>query len=308
MRAVDGRPVEWITERTLEALARDGHAPPQALSLLLRQYAHGRPEVGDALGAALALAMDEARNDASSDLRGDGAAGLDAEWLMLFIEAAGLSDDDRLLETAAALMSRIERSWPSHGRLAPAMRSLDACLTAAQLEPLADQLPAAVDELERVVGLVYVPGDLLPSDVGRRPHEAGRLSEHAAAASALLSAYHAAGRLPYSMLAEELMQFARREWWDAARGCFRHATPEPDDPRGSFLANCQAARVFCRLAALHGDPDYRQHAVIAEQADYAGDAASTLDALSADYAQVGLDAAVYGLAVFELQSLERARE
>jgi uncharacterized protein YyaL (SSP411 family) len=303
MRAVNGRALEWITERTLVALARDGHAPPEALSLLLRQYARGRPGVGDALGAALAVAMDEARNAAPPDRRDNRSADLDARWLMLFTEAAGLSEDERLLETAAALVSRIERRWPSHGRLAAAMRSLDACLTAAQLNPLADHLPVAVDELERVVGLVYVPGDGLPRDVGRRSQEPGRLNEHAAAASALLSAFHAAGRLPYSMLAEELMQFARREWWDAARGCFRDARPEPDDPLEPFLANCQAARVLCRLAALHGDPDYRQHAVMAEQADYAADAARTVDALSADYPQLGLDAAIYGLAVSELQSL-----
>jgi hypothetical protein len=308
MRAVNGRAVEWITERTLEALARDGHAPPQALSLLLRQYSRGRGELGDALGAALAVAMDEARNNASSDASDNAGADLDAQWLMLFIEAAGVSEDERLLETVAALVSRIERRWPSHGRLAPAMRSLDACLSAAQLDPLASHLALAVDELERVVGLVYVPGDGLPGVVGRQPTEAGRLSEHAAAASALLSAYHAAGRLPYSMLAEELMQFARREWWDAARGCFRHAMQQPGEACGAFVANCQAARVFCRLAALHGDPDYRQHAVIAEQADYAADAARTLDSLSADYPRVGLDAAIYGLAMFELESVERARE
>ena len=308
MRAVDGRAVEWITERTLEALARDGHAPPQALSLLLRQYARGRQGVGDALGAGLAVAMDEATNEAPADSCHDGAADLDAQWLMLFIEAAGLSEDERLLETVAALVSRIERRWPSHGRLAPAMQSLDACLAAAQLNPLADHLQAAVDELERVVGLVYVPGDGLPSDVGRTLQEAGRLNEHAAVASALLTAYHAAGRLPYSMLAEELMQFARGEWWDAARGWFRPEASEPGNARAPFVANCQAARVFCRLAALHRDPDYRQHAVIAEQADYAADAARTLDSLSADYAQAGLDAAIYGLALFELESLERARE
>jgi hypothetical protein len=303
MRAVDDDAVQWIAERTLEALADGGHAPPQALSVLLRLYARtGRSEVGDALGAALALAMDEARISAASD-SSDGPAIDLAESLMLFIEAAGLSEDERLLETVALLVSRIERSWPSRGRLLPAMRSLDACLTAAQLDPMTDHVSTAVDELERVVGLVYVPGDGLPSHVGHRPQEAGRLIEHTAAASALLSAYQVAGRLPYSMLAEELMLFARREWWDAASGCFRPAPLEPSDRRQAFIANCQAARVFCRLAALHGDADYRQHAVIARQADYASDAARTLNSLSTDYQRIGLDAAVYALAVCELRAL-----
>jgi uncharacterized protein YyaL (SSP411 family) len=305
MRAVDAGVVEWITERILETLAREGHAPPQALSLLLRHYADtGRPDVGEALGPALALGMDEARKHPASDSR-DLDVDLRAEWLLLFVEAAGLSEDVRLLEAVDELVSRIESSWPSDGRLMPAMRSLDACLTAGQLDPMTDHLPAAVDELERIIGLVYVPGDGLPSSVGHRPQEAGRLLEHATAASALLTAYRAAGRLPYSMLAEELMQFARREWWDAARGCFRPPAPDPGNRRAPFIASCQAARVLCRLAVLHGDPDYRQRAVIARQSDYVSDAELTLDSLSADYRQVGLDAAVYGLAVCEFQSLGR---
>ena len=47
------------------------------------------------------------------------------------------------------------------------------------------------------------------------------------------------------MLADELMQTARRT---------RAATNADAD---AIVANCEAARVLCRLAALHDDADYR---------------------------------------------------
>ena len=40
--------------------------------------------------------------------------------------------------------------------------------------------------------------------------------------------------------------------------------------------HCEAARVLCRLAALHDDADYRRAAVIAEGADYRDEAARIL--------------------------------
>ena len=118
-------------------------------------------------------------------------------------------------------------------------------------------MPPAIDQLEHVVGGAYQPG------AGVR----GGLANQVRAASAHLTAFEITGRLPYSMLAEELMQTARR------------VDPDRASPT-AFLVHCDAARVFCRLAALHDDADYRKAAVILSDADYRGDAARILAAQS----------------------------
>ncbi len=70
-------------------------------------------------------------------------------------------------------------------------------------------------------------------------------------------------RLPYAMLADELMQLVV------------HApSGERDAP---FALTCEAARVFCRLAALHHDDEYRRTAVLAVDTDYVREATQTLD-------------------------------
>jgi hypothetical protein len=177
------------------------------------------------------------------------------------------------------------------------MRSLDACLGAAHLiEPGGDAImAAAVDELERIVGAVYEPGEGLMGRLGDR-EEIGSLSDHIAGSSALLTAHLATGRLPYAMLGEELVQFARRRWWDDSTRRWSGST---------FDASCAAARVFCRLAALHDDPDYRRLSVVAAGADYAGDAERLLAFLADEYRAHGVNAAVYGLALDEWFALGR---
>jgi hypothetical protein len=110
---------------------------------------------------------------------------------------------------------------------------------------------------------------------------------HVVASSALLTAFEVTGRLPYSMLAEELMQPVRR-----------------GDAAGDIAADCGAARVLCRLATLHDDTDYRAAAVLAPGADYREDAARLLRAHASQVldAQVA-QAALYGIALRELISL-----
>ena len=103
-------------------------------------------------------------------------------------------------------------------------------------------------------------------------------------ASALLTAFEHSGRLPYSMLAEELMQPVRRD---------------PASVVGVGAA-CETARVLCRLAALHGDPRYRGAAIVAEDADYRSDAARILMAQFAPALEGELDeGAAYGVALGE---------
>ena len=67
--------------------------------------------------------------------------------------------------------------------------------------------PPAIDQLEHVVGGAYQPGAGRDASA-TRAHGTSAIS---GAASALLTAYAITGRLPYSMLAEELMQTARRD-------------------------------------------------------------------------------------------------
>jgi uncharacterized protein YyaL (SSP411 family) len=238
----------------------------------------------------------------------------------VFVEAAAISDDERLDEGIETLVRSLRSNWPARGDVWSAMQSIDACLAAARrLSNEGPLVAAAVDELERVVGLAYEPGEGLLGSLRPRSSQAGGLRDHVAAASALLSAYAIAGRLPYSMLAEELIQFARRTWWDATSGGFWRtsnaesqtlnpanaanpanlANPSNPSNRDLFVWNCQAARVLCRLAALHEDPEYRAVAVIAHQSDYAGDATRTLDTLEPGYRDRGLEAAIYGVALGE---------
>ncbi|MGE3956573.1 MAG: hypothetical protein AB7H96_07625 [Vicinamibacterales bacterium] len=97
-------------------------------------------------------------------------------------------------------------------------------------------LPDAVDALEHAVRSRYEPGDGL---MGRSP------LEHLRCASALLAAFDLTGRLPYSMLAEELLRAARHQTWDPRTGSF-----------DSVASTSVGLSVSCHLARLHADADY----------------------------------------------------
>lgn len=300
--AVDDAALERIVETVLESLGRGDVESPSDLTLLLRRYvATGRPELSDALGLALARALDRCT---SPDRPEDSAS----EWLALFVEAAAISQDERLPGAAAALVASVRRGWPGRGALASSFRSIDACLAAAHLGNEDAVAISAIDELERIVGMAYEPGEGL----------AGKgLLEHSAAAAALLTAFAVAGRLPYAMLAEELIQFARRTWWNEQQGGFdehvergtQHAERRTEHVARStehaerFSANCEMARVLCRMAVLHADHTYRDLAVLAERADYARDARRTLERLAPSIDR-GVDAALFAVALDELLRLQ----
>jgi hypothetical protein len=139
-------------------------------------------------------------------------------------------------------------------------------------------LPAAIDALEHDVRRAYEPGDgLLDQDV----------RSHVRCALALLTAFDLTGRLPYSMLAEELTQTIRRRWWSDAH----HGIP------GDAMASAGTIQLFCRLAALHRDPDYAQAAVVHAGATYEADARDGLASLAPTYRQHPDAAADYGAAL-----------
>jgi len=243
---------------------------PIALVFLLRQFAAtDRDAIRDRLGEAL--------TDALAQHTGDAARAQRAAWLLLFREAAALSSDERLAAAAVGLTDSLRRDWRSRASVADAMYAVDACLRAADVngDRAGALIAATIDELERIVGESYEPGEGI-----------GDYADHIRAAAALITAYDVTGRLPYAMLAEELMQASARV--SAGRG---------------FTIECEAARVFCRLAALHDDDDYRAAAVIAPDADYRADASRMLAALSPRARAE--DAPIYGLALSELLALNR---
>src|SRR5205823_1361079 len=127
------------------------------------------------------------------------------------------------------------------------------------------------------------PGGGVAHRIDGASHARGGFGDHVRAAAALLTAYGITARLPYSMLAEELMQGSRGD------------ISSSDD----FVLSCEAVRVLSRLAALHADPEYRGAAVIASEADYRADAEHVLSRWAATAVRGHAAAALYALALGE---------
>ena len=282
--------IDRVTTTVLEALARDEAPTAPAVRFLLRRYAAtGREEIRGALEPALARGLDEWPQAANDD---------HPEWLLLFAEASAVSDDDRLRNAAADLTAILRKAWGRESRVAAAAASVDGCLRASDRDIPVEIVQEAIDELERVVAAAYRPGEgLSQTAAGGLPR--GRLVDQTRVASALLTAFECTSRLPYSMLAEELMQFARRTLWDTDAGGFA----DGDSGARPFALNCEAASVLCRLALLHGSDDYQRTAVVAPDADYHRDAGRILQWLAPAAPELGLAGAVYGLAAGDWQSV-----
>jgi len=285
--------IAWVTDRALDALTRDEPIEPYAVTLLLRRYVEtGRADLADAVGGALARALDAGRRAPPPR---------DAAWLMTFAEAALLSDDDRLRLQVADLVAKTRQSWGRIRDVEELAWSVDACLSASDVFEPRKLVPAAIDRLESIVADVYRPGDGVAQRIGQADSVRGRLGDQVRTASALLAAYQRTSRLPYAMLAEELMQYARRMLWTQAGGFLDWLGDgtfvRPDEQ--PFALNCEAARVLRRLAALHDTDEYREVAVIAPDADYRRDAAETLASVGARYRDYGAAAAIYAIALVE---------
>ena len=285
--------IDWVTDRSLDAIAREEPIDPYALTLLLRRYVEtGRTDLADAVGSALARALDAERRAPPPR---------DAAWLMTFAEAAALSDDDRLRLEVADLVAKNRQSWGRVREVEELAWSVDACLSASDVFEPRKLVPAAIDQLEMIVAAAYRPGDGVAQHVGQSDTVRGRLGDQVRTASALLAAYHRTNRLPYAMLAEELMQYARRMLWTQAGGFLGWLGDgtfvRPDEK--PFALNCEAARVLRRLAALHDTDEYCEVAVIAPDADYRRDATETLASVAGQYRGHGTAAAIYAIALVE---------
>jgi len=259
-----GTAVENVSRAVLEALARGETPTADALRLLLRGYAAtGRDDFRDALEAGLAGALEIAADSPSES---------SLQWLILFAEAADASEDERLSAAVSDLASKARQIWGATRSIGLAALSVEACLRANV------DVPAAVDELERIVSSRYEPGEGIQ----------GPVEDEVRVASALLTAFVLTDRLPYAMLAEELVQHIRRT---------------PTGAKGlTFAAECEAAAVLARMAALHLNDEYRAAAIIAPDARYGDDAAGILERLAAGATAHGLAGAAYALAAGELQS------
>jgi hypothetical protein len=281
-----------VTDAVLGALAREEAPTAPAVRFLLRQYAAtGRDEIRGAVELALARALGEWPQVPRDEHPG---------WLILFDEAAAVSDDDRLRNAAGDLAASLRAGWGRESRVAVAAAGVDACLRTSDRDMPHGIVQEAIDELERVIAAAYRPGEgVSQTAAGGGPR--GRLVDQSSAASALLTAFHCTSRLPYSMLAEELMQFARRTLWDAAGAGFGFF--DGDSGAKPFALNCEAASVLCRLALLHRSDDYQRAAVVAPDADYGRDAGQILRWLAPATPELGLAGAVYGLAAGDWQSV-----
>jgi hypothetical protein len=266
----------WFAERitriedvVVRALARGTPPTPASLRFLLRRYgASSRDDLADRLGRALAVALGLA---ASATTTTDRAA-----WLQLLGEASRVSPDERMPAAVASLVDTLAGEWGTNAPLDAAALAIDACLASAGDDRRAAIVPRAIDELERLASRAYVPG--------RPVRDAGAVVR---LASALLTAFVETARLPYAMLAEELVQTSQR------RG----------DGHADAEAACRAAHVLCRLASLHADADYVNAAVVARGADYRGDGARLLDAHAAHALETPRIAARYGFALAHLLGL-----
>ncbi|HEY7286064.1 MAG TPA: hypothetical protein VH497_11505 [Vicinamibacterales bacterium] len=257
-----------IEARITNALSREDGLDPRSVQFLLRLYATtGRDDLADAAGLALAAAL---RDYATAPSPVDRSA-----WLETFVDARALADDPRVGEAIACLAAELRGAW-TDGSVVVAASALDACVRAAMLDEHRSLAQPAVDQLERIVKASYRPGSGV-----------GHCADQITLAGALLSAYQLSGRLPYSMLAEELVAAAR---------------PFMENECDLTTA-CHAVRALCRLAALHSDDHYRRAAVVAPSSDYRREAVTLLERRS-DEAALGdaAAAAIYGVALLELES------
>jgi hypothetical protein len=287
--------LQRIADRVVDAIACDGDVSAEALTFLLRRYrATDAASLRGALEPALARGLELRKAATTCRER--------AAWLRLFTEAAAMSPDERLRDAIADLVPTLRREWSGCRIVGELAMTIDACLNVIAVFDPRDLASKAIDELEHMIAAAYRPGDGLAHDLDAPDRSRGQLADQLRTASALLSAYVLTWRLPYGMLAEELVQFARRTLWDDHRAAFRATAGENAE---AFALNCEAVRVLCRLAALHHDDDYRHVAVVAVGADYRSDAERILIAQAAAAETCDLaDVAAYGLALAEFANLQ----
>jgi hypothetical protein len=278
--------LDRLTDDVLQLAREERALDAAALTFLLRRYrATDRADLRETLQMALGAALARPLLDGSTSER--------AGYVTALVEALPVAEDDRVRSAVEALVESLQAEWGAARPVDESAVALDACLLASDALDAGDVVPGAIDEMERVIAGAYRPGEGLAHEPARGSPR-GFLGDHVRCASALLTACGVTARIPYAMLAEELMQFARRTLWDETAGAFVAASGARDHP---FPLNCAAAAVLSRLALLHGAADYRAAAVMAHGADYRRDAARILSSQSERLPHGGTGRAQYGLAL-----------
>jgi uncharacterized protein len=173
-------------------------------------------------------------------------------------------------------------------------RMARTCIRAAQVLGDRALLEFAIATLERLMVASYRPGSGVAHVADGRWSRGGLLADQVHAAFALAESAAATGMVPHLMLAEELMGTVDRTMRDVDRALVDRV-PSPDDvglmtePIKPFALNCDAARVWLRLAMLAERPEYRERATV------------TLASQSALVRGRGLFGADYAVALEELQ-------
>ncbi len=266
------------------------------MTLLAREYAsEGGDDAAEAVGVAVARVLAAVADDPQwapppTEGRSDSASER-AAWLTLLVDIAGMSDDSRLHPAITTLCGQIVAGWPSSARLATAMREVAAALRAALVVQPA-LVGKAVDELERLVGGTYQPGRGVLGQHG--DPEPGTAADHIQAAMALLTAHAVTERLPYAMLADELMQFASRSCWAGEL--------QPAVSLDEVVERSEAARVFAHLAVVHAEPRYVDTAVVTAGYNHVAEAERLL--ASAEPSPLAWTTPVFALAVEEARQLK----
>jgi uncharacterized protein YyaL (SSP411 family) len=176
---------------------------------------------------------------------------------------------------------------------APNATMVSAALRAARVLEDDGLRTFALRSLERVVLRHYRPGGGVAHCIESDQEVRGLIDDQIAVASANLDAFDVTGDIVYEMMAEELARQAVIACRDELGGGFFDRAIGAHDigllrhRLKPFVANCEAARMLRRLAAVSGDNEF------AELAN------ETLRAVAAQAAAQGPLAAHYVLAVRE---------
>ena len=220
-----------------------------------------------------------------------------AGWLMLFAEAAAVSDDDRVHEAAAGLAAGLRESWgrERRDRRRRGRRRRLSPGRSRRAFPAPD-LQAAIDELERLVGAAY--------RARRRPLAGGRRRARAAGRSRQRRLRAADGlrvhRPPAVLDARGGADAVRGAH---ARGCRAPAVLRRRNRRRSPSRSTAKRPRCCTVSTRFTAPtSIRDAAVVAPAADYGRDAERILRWLAPQVPELGLAGAVYGLAAADWHS------
>jgi hypothetical protein len=263
--------LDTITVRVVAALDAGAPLTPAALEFLVRRFRDtGADAIPRALGLPLAAALTGPLEDEPLDTR--------ARWLSALAAVAAVSSDPRIRDAGCGLAGGLQAACTSERRVRAVCSAIAALVEARDL--VGPAIAArAIDALEQVVAAGYRPGRGMSAHLDDERDGSADAADQAGAAAALLAAHGATGRLPYAMLADELMQVAFRLRWEER-------------------AMSTAVRVCCGLSRLHRAPDFRASAVVSEL-DYETKADDLIAAMS-----VESDAAAYGLALAERLDLK----